>query len=72
MTSKNREALSYTDFPRRWTVQALADMFSASRKWIRTKLVPLLVKRGALVKIGKAWIGRVSAIEAAVLGQEVR
>jgi hypothetical protein len=52
----------------RWTSARLAELVPGStRKWWHVSMVPTLVAAGVLRKVGNAWLGRRSAIEAALL-----
>jgi hypothetical protein len=52
----------------RWTIQSLRPLVvNTSEATWRRVLVPTLIARGVLVKHGKAWLGRRSEIEAALL-----
>lgn len=56
------------DFPARWSSAQLAGLLRGSSAWwMRTVMIPRLVERGVLHKVGRAWIGRRSEIESALL-----
>jgi len=59
-----------SDSVARWTIASLRNLVPGSRRapWLRN-LVPELIAQGALVKKGKAWLGRQLDIEAALLGK---
>ncbi len=57
-----------TEFPERWTAERLATTMPGSNaKWWRQTMIPGLIQRGVLRKIGQAWIGRRSDIIAALM-----
>ena len=60
--------LRVSDAVERWTVARLVDLVpgSSRRTWL-TELVPELVGARVLRKVGKGWLGRKGAIEAALL-----
>ncbi len=60
-----------SDPVRRWTVATLVEAVPGTtrRIWL-TDLIPSLVGAGALRKVGRGWLGRVSMIEAVLLGAQ--
>lgn len=54
----------------RWNVAALVELVPGTtrRIWL-AELIPSLVAAGVLRKVGRAWFGRRSEIEAALLGR---
>ena len=58
-----------SDFPERWSAERLTEtMPGSTRTWWLNTMIPELVRKGALRKTGKVWIGRRSVIETALLG----
>ena len=54
----------------RWTVRKLLELIpGTSRAFWRHTALPSLVANGVLVKIGRGWVGRRVAIEAALLNR---
>ncbi len=57
------------EFPARWTSARLAQLVGGTTaKWWLTRGIPLLLQCGALKKVGRGYMGRRSAIEAALMG----
>lgn len=57
------------EFPARWTAARLAELVDGTtRKWWLKTGIPMLMERGVLRKLGRGYIGRRSAIEAALMG----
>jgi len=53
----------------KWSSARLAELVKHSkREWWLNIMIPDLEKRGVLKRVGRAWIGRRSAIESALLG----
>lgn len=59
---------SVRDLVERWTIARLCELVPGStrRAWLAS-WIPQLVKARVLRKMGKGWVGRRSAIEAALL-----
>ncbi len=56
----------------RWTAAELAELVpgTTKRQWL-ARLVPMLVGRKVLARHGRAWLGRRSQIEAAIMESAV-